>query len=69
MERTADPRIYQCAIQQSIEPSEYVLDASKFGFCPQIKDIMSDETDKPISSLDECYAKRLNVALPKNQDK
>lgn len=68
MERTADPRIYQCAIQQSVEPTGYVLDGSMFAYCPRIEDIMTNDLDKPISSLEECYAKRLKLPLPKSQD-
>lgn len=56
MDRLADPRIYQCQLEQSVEPLEYVLDQSKYAHCEKINSVLKPEIEKPISSLEECFA-------------
>ena len=58
MERLSDPRVYQCALQQSVEPFDWIADPSPFTHCPKVADIMKPETEQPFSSLDKCYARR-----------
>jgi len=61
MERLADPRVYQCALQQSLEQVDYVLDIAPYTYCPRATDIINPETDEPVSSL-HCYATRKTIA-------
>lgn len=58
MERLADPRVYKCALQQSVEPADWILDPTMYTYCPSVKQVMTPETDAPFSSIDKCYAKR-----------
>jgi hypothetical protein len=56
--RLADPRIYKCALEQSTEPSEFNLDTAPYSFCESTSTVLKDETERPINSLDQCFAER-----------
>jgi hypothetical protein len=66
MDRLADPRIYKCALEQSVEPSQYTLDSVKYNFCKDPKEVLLPETEAPITTLDKCYASRKQQNPEKN---
>ena len=59
-----DPRIYKCAVAQSLEEAEYVLDVVKYAHCPDPREVLTPDVDAPISSLDQCLATRRGNAPP-----
>jgi hypothetical protein len=56
--RLADPRIYKCSLEQSVESTEFILDRAPYNYCEGTNTVLQDDTEKPISSLDQCFADR-----------
>jgi hypothetical protein len=55
MERTADPRIYASAINQSVKPVEYTLDESKYTYCLESETYPNQVVDTPIVVVEPIY--------------
>ena len=49
--RLADPRIYKCSLEQSVESTEFILDRAPYNYCEGTNTVLQDDTEKPISSL------------------
>lgn len=58
LDRTADPRIYVCAVEQSIQPYDWVIDHTMYTYCPTVQQVMTPATDAPITTPDQCYTNR-----------
>lgn len=69
MDRYADPRVYMCASEQSIEPADYVLDLAKYAYCEKISSVLQPCTETPSISPDQCFATRKTARLGKDFNK
>ena len=58
MDRIADPRTYICAVEQSIEPTEFLLDPVKYSYCEKHSVVMTEDVEKPIMTPEQCFASR-----------
>jgi hypothetical protein len=45
MDRFTDPQTYQCALAQSVQTTDYIMDASKYAYCVQTSQVMQSDTE------------------------